>query len=223
MKKIFLKITLLMVLILAMIVSGCSGGKEPSPEPNEPPGQEEPGDTENPTPSDPLALADYLPLTVGNTWHYLGEGNEYATFTREAVFAQGNRAQIKEDNGGTVSAMVFETTEDTITVVFSQAESYENENFLDAKSNDDLIILKTPLEIGTKWETKDSTREIIDLNAALETPAGAFEQLVKVEIIFPDSTMYEYYKAGVGLIKREFSSEGFEVTSTLEEYEIKEQ
>ncbi|MCR6545792.1 hypothetical protein [Dehalobacterium formicoaceticum] len=223
MKKLAVKITLLLLLMMALLITGCNNSTEPTPNPNPnepPPGQEEPGNTEKP-PEDKVTLGDYLPLTVGSTWQYLGEGNEYATFSREVMFAQGNRAQIKEDNGGTVSALVYEVTEDTITTIYSQGESYENENFLDAEPNDDLIILKTPLEVGTKWETKDGTREIIDLNASLDTPAGKFDQLIKVEIIYPDSTMYEYYKAGVGLIKREFLSEGFEVTSTLEKYEIK--
>jgi hypothetical protein len=33
--------------------------------------------------------------------------------------------------------------------------------------------------------------------------------------------MYEYFKAGIGMVKREFESEGMKVTSALEKYEIK--
>lgn len=87
------------------------------------------------------------------------------------------------------------------------------------------MILKTPLQVGTKWESTDGTREIVDLNATVDTPVGKFEKVLKIKITFPDSITYEYFKDGVGLVKRDFRSkdedEASKVTSTLEKYEIK--
>lgn len=166
-------------------------------------------------------LKDFFPLTKGSTWQYLGEGNEYASFNRKVLFLEGDRAQSVESNGGTVSASVFKVTEKEIIRIFFQGEEYDEENFLNQQSNDNLVVLKTPLSVGTKWETSRDIREIEEINSAVDTPAGKFEGCIKVSIKSENSTMYEYFKAGIGMVKREFISEGMKVTSTLEKYEIK--
>lgn len=178
----------------------------------------DPGATAQPAPK----VGDYFPLTAGSSWQYLGEGNEYASFNRLVIFAKENRAQVKSDNGGTVAAMVFEITDTAITRIYMKGEEYGNPNFLDAAPNENLIILKTPLETGTIWENSTGgTREITDVNAVVNTPAGRFEKCVKVKITNPDSAIYEYYKEGVGLVRSEFQSGGAIITSTLEKYNIK--
>jgi hypothetical protein len=214
-----------MFLLIIFFITACNQAEKENPRPVEDQSQVEESDTEKEDTTNKevnLKPEDYFPLTQGSTWEYLGEGNEYASFNREVIFVEGNRAQVKEDNGGTVSASVFETTDEAVTRIFFQGESYENENYLNAESNENLVILKAPLQVGTKWDTDDSTREILDLNASLNTPAGEFEKVLKIKITYPDSTIYEYYKDGVGMVKREYiSNEDYEVTSTLEKYEIK--
>jgi hypothetical protein len=167
------------------------------------------------------SLKDFFPLAEGSTWQYKGEGNEYASFVRKVLFVEGDKAQVSEDNGGTVSSSVFEITEAAITRVFFQGEEYNEAKLLDKESNDSLIVLKSPLAVGTKWESKEGTREIAAMDAVVDTPAGKFENCIKVSIKMENSTMNEYYKEGVGLVKREFESEGMKVTSTLEKYQIK--
>lgn len=225
MKILSFKLTLIIVILVAIFTTACNQAKKTNPEveDNKPALEEKDPGKEDAIPKDKITpkLADYFPLTQGSTWQYLGEGNEYASFSREVIFAEGNRAQIKEDNGGTVSASVFEATDEAITRIFFQGESYENEDFLDVDSNDNLVILKAPLQVGTTWETGDSSREIVDLNTSLYTPAGNFEKVLKIKISYPDSTMFEYFKDGVGMIRREYISGDFEVTSTLEKYEIR--
>jgi hypothetical protein len=164
---------------------------------------------------------DFFPISKGSTWQYLGEGNEYASFSRKVLFLEGNRAQFVEDNGGTVSASIFKVTEDQIIRTFFQGEEYNQTNLLDKESNDNLAILKTPLKAGTKWETLRDVREIVDIDATVVAPAGTFEDCIKVSIKSENSTMHEYFKAGIGMVKREFESEGMVVTSTLEKYDIK--
>ncbi|MEL7568091.1 MAG: hypothetical protein AAGU27_24890 [Dehalobacterium sp.] len=225
MKNFSFKVTLIFVIMMVIFITACNqtGKTNPEPEDNKSVLEENDSEKEISPPKDQITpdLSDYFPLSQGSTWQYLGEGNEYASFKREVIFAEGNRGQIKEDNGGTVSAVVFDVTDEAITRVFFQGESYENDNFLNAEPNDNLVILKAPLQVGTKWETDDSSREIVDLNASLDTPAGNFEKVLKMKITFPDSTMFEYYKDGVGMIKREYISGDFKVTSTLEKYEIR--
>ena len=104
---------------------------------------------------------------------------------------------------------------------FFRGEEYDGNNLLDEEANDNLVLIKVPLEAGTKWETPNGTREIVETDAVVDTPAGEFEGCIKIEITTEHSVMYEYYKEGIGLVKREFLSEGMTVTSTLEEYSIK--
>ncbi|MFY9473644.1 MAG: hypothetical protein WAQ00_08720, partial [Tepidanaerobacteraceae bacterium] len=98
---------------------------------------------------------------------------------------------------------------------------YNETNFLDEEPNDNLVILKKPLKVGSKWETPQGSREIVEIDATVDTPAGKFEDCIKVRISMENSTSNEYFKRGVGMVKREFVSEGTTVTSTLEKYEIK--
>lgn len=162
-----------------------------------------------------------FPLTKGSSWQYLGDGNEYASFTREVLYTKDNRAQITEDNGGTVSNAVFEISDSEITRVYFEGEAYDKYNVLEKQSEQTVVILKEPLKTGTKWETDKSAREIVDVNATVDTPAGKFENCIKVKISNEDSVMYEYFKEGVGMVKREFISGDTRVTSTLEKYSIK--
>ena len=164
---------------------------------------------------------DFFPLTQGSTWQYLGEGMEYASFTREVLYAEGNKAQTSENNGGTVSTSVYRITPDAVTVVYFQGEDYEPKNMLNAHENINLVLLKAPLQPGNKWTDDRFTREIVEVKVSVNTPAGKFDNCIKVKISNDYSTLYEYYKQGVGLVKREFQSENDKITSILANYSIK--
>ena len=224
--------SLIIIVLMSVSLIGCSilpkQPTEPPAEQTTPPatppdnnGSEttgQPGENqENPA----LKLNVYFPLTKGSTWQYEGEGNEYATFNREVLFTKDTLAQVKEDNGGTVSASIFKVTDNTITRIFFKGEVYEAINLLESKPNDNTIILKTPLVVGTKWGNNNEVREIVNLNETTTTPAGKFEKCVKVKITSQNSTSYEYFKDGVGMVKREFTSEGSQISSSLKTYNIK--
>ena len=181
--------------------------------------------TASPSPSvvpspTPITTAQWFPMTQGSTWQYLGEGNEYASFTREVVYTGGNLAQIKEDNGGTVSMSVYASTSNQITRVFFQGEEYTSANFLAAPANDNTVILAAPVQAGAQWSDGSVTRTITATGVSVTTPAGTFSGCVKVEIPGTGSTSYEYYKDGVGLVKREFITGATTITSTLQSYQI---
>ncbi|NLC78022.1 MAG: hypothetical protein GX750_10465 [Clostridia bacterium] len=173
------------------------------------------------TRSEPAKPADYFPMTKGSYWEYEGEGNEFASFTREVLFTGQNRAQLREDNGGTVMASVIETTDTAVIRVFSRGEAYGEENYLEKQSNENTVLLQSPIEVGTRWEFQEGTKEITDTQAVVKTPAGEFNDCIAVTAKIGESTVVEYYKAGIGMVKREFNSEGFTVTSSLKKYEIK--
>lgn len=204
--KRFIIVSLIGIFVFMLFLAGCGVNTTPQPEPGEP--------------ADKINLSDYFPLTKGSSWRYLGYGNEYASFNRKVVFVEGNKAQVIEDNGGTVSASVYTFSEDEITRIFFQGEEYQETNFLNEEPNENLIVLKKPISVGTKWEVENGTREIVDVNATVDTPIGEFTNCIKVEISYEHSTLHEYFKDGIGMVKRVFNSEGVEITSTLEEVNL---
>lgn len=200
--KGIISLSLLAFIILINILSaGCAKLSELNP------GEIKQNEETNP--------GDFFPLSAGLSWEYQGEGNEYASFNRKVVFTKDNLAQIREDNGGTVSAAVFKTTDDAITRIFFMGEAYGEENFLDSPPKENIVILKQPLQVGTKWEETNGVREIVDVNASVSTPAGNFEKCIKVKISNENSILYEYFKQGIGMVKREFISGETRITSSL--------
>ena len=220
--KRFILFLLIGVLVIIPL-SGCGANTTPTPNPNEQEPVDEPQVDPVEDPTDKNKLSVYFPLTKGSTWRYLGDGNEYASFNRKVIFTEGNKAQVVEDNGGTVSVSVFTMNEDEIVRIFFQGEEYEEKNFLNEEPNESLIILKSPIKVGTKWGMINGTREIVDTDATVNTPIGEFKNCIKVEITYENSTVHEYFKDGIGMVKREFISEDTKVTSTLEEVNISTQ
>lgn len=223
-----IRLFILAYLISIMLLTGCAKVEKPPIPQSKPTETAIPGKTpekmpeKTPSPAPVVVPAvkpgDYFPIVVGSTWEYQGEGNEYASFNRKILFVGGNLAQIREDNGGTVSAAVYKITVDAVTRIYFLGEAYGQTNYLNSNSNENIVILKTPLQVGTKWTEPNGTREITDLNATVSTPAGNFTQCLKVNIINDNSTVYEYYKNGVGMVKREFVAGDTKVSSSLKKH-----
>jgi len=213
MKRTIIIISCLLVFLLA-IVGGCKP-QATQPTPNKPPittpekKEVEPG--------------QFLPLSQGNYWYYQGRGMEYAAFNRKVLYTKDNLAQLSEDNGGTVTTTIYETTPGALKRVYFEGESYNPPNMLEEgfASNENVIIIKAPISKGTKWDNKDHNREIVDVNASIDTPAGTFQPCLKIKITSDNSTVYEYYKKGLGLVKREFIVDETSITSSLEKYQVK--
>ena len=205
-----------------LLLAGCTKSAQPpvpeskQSEPTTPEKTAEPEPVKEVVPD--AKVADFFPVVAGSTWEYQGDGNEYASFSRKILFASGNLAQIREENGGTVSASVFKITSETVTRIFFLGEAYESTNYLKSASNENLVILKTFLKVGTKWTEPNGTREIVDLKATVTTPAGNFTQCLKIKISNKDSTSYEYFKSGIGMVQREFISGDTKITSSLKKH-----
>ncbi len=203
-KKLFLMIT-----VISLLLCGCTPA-ETNQDPSNQPGE------------GIIKASDYFPAVPGSHWSYLGEGNEYASFTRKTLYEKGNLVQFTTDNGGTVTTTIFEIGKDYIKSVYFEGESYEPGNFLEQgfTPNDDTIVIKEPLAVGTTWKNENDSREIVSIDTTINTPAGNFDNCLKIKITTENSTMYDYYQEGTGLIKSEFLSEGNTITSTLEEFQI---
>lgn len=206
--------------IFSLFPAGCTKSSTPSE-----PKQEVKDNTEKPSTPAPeneeseMQASELFPVNDGWSWEYQGEGNEYASFKREVVYTEGNLAQLREDNGGTVTASVFQISPDQVTRIFFTGEAYEEKNYLNTTPGEKLILIKSPVKVGTKWNTTSAgTREIVDTKATVTTPAGNFTDCVKIKINEENATSYEYYKSGTGLVLREFITEDTKVTSTLEKF-----
>ena len=167
--------------------------------------------------------ADYFPLVTDSYWHYQGIGMEYAAFNREVLFTRDSHAQIREENGGTVSTSIYLLEDDQVKRIYFEGETYFPQNLLTnlPAANDNTILLKAPLKVGNSWDNTADHRRIMATNARVSTPSGVFTDCLQVEIKQDTSTTYEYYKEGVGLAKREFVAGEDKIISTLEDYSLK--
>jgi len=77
--------------------------------------------------------------------------------------------------------------------------------------------------VGTGWQDAgEEPREITNIDASVETPAGRFENCIKVKVGDTNSTslIFEYYTMGVGMVKSEFIAGNDTITSSLRKYSI---
>lgn len=172
-------------------------------------------------PSTPVNLEVYFPATVGSVWQYQGEGNEYATFQRKVLFREGNRAQLQDDNGGTLHDNITEFRPEGLVRTFNQASTGQTKNLLATSPTEQTYLLITPLQVGTKWNVPEGLREVVDVNATVATPAGTFHKCIQVQITSQDSVVNEYYASGIGLVKQDYQAGDQVVTSLLAQYSIK--
>lgn len=212
--KYYYRVFLLFCLYL---FCGCGGQTAPGTIPAIPPDST----ADEPSASTP---GNYYPLAAGNYWIYEGDGNEYASFTRKVEYASGDLTQLSDNNGGTVVTTVLSRDDNGITRIYFEPESYSPGNLLETgfSSNDNTLLLKYPLEPGTAWASGDCQKLVETNGIEIRTPAGVFDDCVKIKLTWPQSDGYEYYKAGIGMIKQEFLIEGGTISSTLKEYHIAE-
>lgn len=224
-KKVFRIVIILMTLVL--FLTACDEN-----EPNEVEG-EEPGDKVQETESreeitDMLPIQAYFPFSRGMEYQFAGEGNEYASFIRKIIHVEENYLQLTDNNGGTIVTSIYEMGEKELRKVYSQEEFYSEENLIpEAKKNKGtgVVIIKAPLREGNSWENDGEKREIVAVNQTVELPAGTFHGVLKIKINYRESgtTAYEYYAPNLGLIKKEYESEGFEVSSKLQSFALQKE
>lgn len=154
-----------------------------------------------------VTIEAYYPFSASVFTKYLGEGNEYASFTVYPQYIEGNRMQITSNNGGTQVVTVLELADGELREVFTRPETYFRENMLEKTASGDAanqldILLKEPLEVGNSWVNASGVpSEITNLTAQIETPMGNFEAL-EVTTTYEASTTKDYYVKDMGLMKR---------------------
>lgn len=171
-----------------------------------------------------LTIGDYYPFKENIVLSYEGIGNEYAEKKTFIEFVEGNRAQMKIMNPGTVFVKVLEYKNNTLTEVFSEGEFYHIENMLNANTNKNDIILKEPLEVGNSWTSADGyNKEITSVNEDIKTPSGTYEALEVTTELKDGAIQKDYYAKDIGHIASIYKDGEFEVSTLLEEINQQQQ
>lgn len=156
---------------------------------------------------------------------YLGEGNEYATYTARTQWHNDHTVSIFEDNGGTILLRTYRITDEAIELINEQGEFYGEFN----PTNEELdampaisTFLQLPIEKGREFDGW----KIIAVNLTLETPLQKFEEVIQIQKIDETGSIQNrYIVENFGEIKREFIMNEedikFSVTSTIESIEQK--
>lgn len=168
----------------------------------------------------PAKLSDYFPLTVDVHLKYRGTGNEYASFDIYVDYAKDNKMQVRKNNGGTETVLVYEIRDNALVCNYSRGETYYRYDYTAMTGGDD-VLLKEPLAAGTSWTAKDgSQRSITAVDKQIDTPAGSFKA-IEVTTTRKDSVNKDYYAKGTGLVKTEYNSgnAAMTVVSELEKVE----
>lgn len=166
-----------------------------------------------------LKIQDYFPIKENMSYIYEGKGNEYAAYSVFNDYISEGKVQQRIDNGGTEIARVVEVKDGKLTILFFRGEIYFRENYLEAESNENEILLKEPLVKGASWTLKDSrVRTITNASADITTPSGSYKA-IEVTTQGTSSKTIDYYAKNVGLVKTVSTIGEAEVSSSLSKIE----
>lgn len=151
---------------------------------------------------------------------YLGEGNEYATYTARTQWHNDHTVSIFEDNGGTILLRTYRITDKAIELINEQGEFYGEFN----PTNDELDAMpaiSTFLQLPIEKDREFDGWKIIEVNLTLETPLQKFEDVIQIQKIDETGSIQNrYIVENFGEIKREFIMDEedlkFTVTSRIE-------
>lgn len=139
-------------------------------------------------------LAKYFPMELLRMTYSGGFENGGYSITVEII--EDDLVQIREKNTATAVVYVYRVSKDEITLVFKDVENYEeNVSYISTQENCNNIILKTPIEVGTKWENKTIT----GVDVSITTDTGVYNAIEITE----DNGYKEYFAPGIGLVKSE--------------------
>lgn len=163
-------------------------------------------------------VPDYFPVLENVRLTYEGMGSEYATFMSFTEFAQGNKMQLRIDNGGTISSRVYRWENGRLARVLAVGEAYVRENLLSATETEQDVLLQEPLAVGTTWDAAGGQRMITGVDVAVQTLSGSYSAL-EVTTQGAESKTIDYYAKDIGLVKSVFQSGDLEIVSSLAQIE----
>jgi hypothetical protein len=213
MKKYLLLATVLLIIVVAF--TGCA--KDNIHDANETPKE----DTNITKPNGEIrTIKDYYPFKENTKMEYKGIGNEFAEQETFFEFIKGSRAQLKIFNPGTVIVKVLEYNNGELREIFTEGEFYHIENMLDIDSENNNVLLKEPLKVGTSWSISGGNkRTITGVDVNLETPYKNFKALEVTTELGEGRKQLDYYVVDIGHVASIYKDGDFEVKTLLEDIE----
>jgi len=165
-------------------------------------------------------IEDYFPFKENTIMEYEGVGNEFAEQKAFFEFIEGNKAQLKIFNPGTVAIKILEYSNGELKETYTEGEFYHIENMLNKAKETNNVLIKEPLKPGTSWTTADGYRRAITaINMDLELPYKNLKVLeVTTELGDGIKTM-DYYAKDIGHVATIYKDGDFEVKTLLDEIE----
>lgn len=152
----------------------------------------------------------------GDVAYFVGEGNEYATFTEKTSWLNEEFVELVTDNGGAVTRQIYHITDEAIVLVYVDMidEGY-------TKITIEKLEQLTPISTLLPWPiVNNATFENFTITnpGKLETPFRTFKSVVQVTSKENGYQTHMYYAAGYGLIGRVF--EPIEATDEVDAFRV---
>ncbi|HHW32099.1 MAG TPA: GerMN domain-containing protein [Clostridiaceae bacterium] len=168
-----------------------------------------------------LKAKDFFLFEENVFMDFKGTGNEFAEYKTYVDYVKDDIVQIRSINPGTVSVFVYQYKDGSIVRLFSRGETYYLYDYTSMEENEEIII-KEPIKIGTTWSVGESTtRSITAIDKEVSTPSGKYKAL-EITTESPNSIIKDYYVKDIGKVKSEFVSKedkSFTVISELQSIE----
>jgi hypothetical protein len=192
-----------------------TGSKETSKENN----TTKPDESNNNSKSS-YSIDDYFTFKENVKYNYAGTNSEYAEYVTYVDYINGNKVQLRSNNGGTETVTVLQNSNGELKKIFQRNECYYRENFTNKVANIDEILLKEPLVVGTAWKLSDGSNRYIS-KVDVKISIGS-EECSALEVTTENTNGQidlQYYAVNRGLIKSIYDANNMKVTSTLKNIE----
>lgn len=159
----------------------------------------------------------------GSTASFLGEGNEFASYTEKTKWLSDDYVATVIDNGGATTMKIYRVLEDRIDLIYDELveEMPNNITYPEVISLEKLEAIEPyfagPIEVGTTF----GNWEIVETGASVDTHFESFENVIVIEEQQEDYINRKYLVEGFGVVKAVYTdtNEEYIVTSTLEKLE----
>lgn len=164
---------------------------------------------------------------AGSTAAFIGDGNEFASYTEKTKWLSKDYVATIVDNGGAVTMKVYRVLDEQIDLIMDELVDGMPEDavYPELATLEVLPALETylagPFEIGTTFEHWT----IVETEVTLVTPYKTFKNVFVIEETGEGFTNKKYIAEGYGVIKTESVmsvelNEEYTVTSTLEDINL---
>ncbi|WP_346915867.1 GerMN domain-containing protein [Clostridium sp.] len=178
-----------------------------------------PGESNNNSKSS-YSIDDYFNFNENVKYNYDGINSEYAEYVTYIDYINGNKVQLRSNNGGTETVTVLQNSNGEFKKKFQRNECYYRENFTNKVANIDEMLLKEPLVVGTAWKLSDgSKRYISKVDVKISIGSGECSAIEVTTENTNGQIDLQYYAVNKGLIKSIYDANNMKVTSTLKSLE----